>query len=239
MARQTKLVVAIVEDDDAEYAEIKLALDKFGAENDVTFVSDRYDNADVMLSVYKPVYDIVFMDIGLPGTDGFEASKKLREADKNVLLIFVTSMSRFAVSGYEVDAFDFIVKPIAYGNFKLKLMRSLQRLSSSRDSRIKVQAADGLRIVSVSSIKYVEVMNRSIIYHTTDGDINSYGSLKNVEATLPAKQFAKCNSCYLVNLDFVSSVRDYTVTVGDEKLSVSHSKKKEFLQALGAFMEGK
>lgn len=233
-----KLVVAIVEDDDADYAAIRAALDKFGAENRVSFVSDRFTSADMMLSVYKPIYDIVFMDIGLPGTDGFEISKKLRETDKDVLLIFVTSMSRFAVSGYEVDAFDFVVKPIAYGNLKLKLLRALDRLNANADRKIKVQASDGLRIVSVSSIKYVEVMNRSIVYHTTDGDIHTYGALKNIEAMLPAKQFAKCNSCYLVNLDYVSSVRDYTAIVDGDELSVSHSKKKEFLQALCAFMEG-
>lgn len=56
------------------------------------------------------------MDIARPGADGFEVSKKLREIDKTVLLIFVVDMSRFVVSGYEVGAFDFIVNPIKYGN---------------------------------------------------------------------------------------------------------------------------
>ena len=82
-------------------------------------------------------------------------------------------------------------------------------------------------------------MNRSIIYHTNSGDISSYGALKNVETQLPKKQFARCNNCYLVNLDYVTSVKDYTAVVGGEELKISHSKKKEFLQAIGARMEGK
>lgn len=232
-----RAVVAIVEDDEAEYKEIKDAIERFGRENGITFVTDRFETADMLLSVYKPVYDIIFMDIGLPGTDGFEASKKLREADAEVMLIFVTSMSRFAVSGYEVGAFDFIVKPIKYGNIKLKLLRAVERLGSSAERRIKVNSDDGLRILSVDAIKYVEVMNRSIIYHTADGDVRSYGALKNIESILPAKRFAKCNSCYLVNLGFVTSVKDNVVTVGGDELTVSRGKRKEFLQALGVYME--
>ena len=232
-----RAVVAIVEDDEAEYIEIKDAIERFGKENGITFVTDRFETADMLLSVYKPVYDIIFMDIGLPGTDGFEASKKLRDADADVMLIFVTSMSRFAVSGYEVGAFDFIVKPIKYGNIKLKLLRAVERLGSSAEQRIKVHSDDGLRILSVDGIKYVEVMNRSIIYHTTDGDVRSYGALKNIESTLPTKRFAKCNSCYLVNLGFVTAVKDNVVTVGGDELTVSRGKRKEFLQAHGVYME--
>lgn len=233
-----KINLAIVEDDDNEYAALIEAVERFGTENGVKFSYDRFENADVMLGAYKPVYDIVFMDIGLPGTNGFEASKRLRERDKNVMIIFVTSLARFAVSGYEVGAFDFIVKPVKYGNMKVKLLRALERLNAAADKKLKVQTPDGLRIVSVSEIKYVEVMNRSIVYHTTNGDVHSYGSLKNIETLLPDR-FAKCNNCYLVNLDHVTTVRDYTATVGGDELKISRAKKKEFLQALGAHMEGK
>ena len=234
-----KINLAIVEDDDKEYTALIAAVERFGSENGVAFSYDRFKTADVMLSAYKPVYDIVFMDIGLPGTNGLEASKRLRERDKNVMIIFVTSLAQFAVNGYEVGAFDFILKPVMYGNIKLKLLRAMERIAASVDLKIKVQSSDGLRIVSVSDIKYVEVMNRSIIYHTNSGDIRSYGALKNVETQLPKKQFARCNNCYLVNLDYVTSVKDYTAVVGGEELKISHSKKKEFLQALGARMEGK
>ena len=233
-----KLALAVVEDDDAEFDAIKASIEKFGTESEINFTVERFVSADLLLAVYKPTYDIIFMDIGLPGIDGFEASKKLRQIDENVLLIFVTSMSKFAVSGYEVGAFDFIVKPVKYGNLKLKLLRVIDRLKASTDQKIKVQTGDGLRIVPISSIKYVEVMNRSIIYHTEDGDVSVYGSLKNVESTLPEKQFVKCNNCYLVNLSHVSSVKGFTAIVGGEELTLSRSRKKEFLQALGAYMEG-
>ena len=147
-----KINLAIVEDDDKEYTALIAAVERFGSENGVAFSYDRFKTADVMLSAYKPVYDIVFMDIGLPGTNGLEASKRLRERDKNVMIIFVTSLAQFAVNGYEVGAFDFILKPVMYGNIKLKLLRAMERIAASVDLKIKVQSSDGLRIVSVSDI---------------------------------------------------------------------------------------
>lgn len=238
-ANKFKKTAAVIEDDDTEFISIKTMLDRFTSEtaDAPRFECVRFDNAVTFLQNYKPVYDIVFMDIGLPGMNGFEAAKKLRETDGSVLLIFVTNMSQFAVSGYEVGAFDFIVKPIKYGAIKLKLTRALQKLDSRDDKKITVPSTDGMRVVSVSTIRYVEVMNHDIVYHTTQGDIKSYGSLKKAEAVLPADTFTRCNSCYLVNLKYVTGIKEFTAFVGGDEISISHSKKKDFLDAIAKYME--
>ncbi len=70
---------------------------------------------------YRADYDIVFMDIELPGINGMEAAHRLREIDQQVILIFVTNMAQFAVKGYEVDALDYIIKPAQYGPLSIKL----------------------------------------------------------------------------------------------------------------------
>ena len=76
------------------------------------------------------------MDIQLSDLDGMEAAKKLRRLDSSVTLIFVTNMANFAVRGYEVDALDFIVKPVEYFSFALKLDRALERLKSTAEQEI-------------------------------------------------------------------------------------------------------
>ena len=235
-----EVYVAIIEDEDGEARAIEDALEKASVEKDgaITFRLHRFKDAIAFLTGYKPMYDIVFMDIGLPGMDGFKASKKLREIDKYVLLIFVTSMQRFALAGYEVSAFDFVVKPVKYGNFRMKLFRALEKLDSSDEMKIKVPSTQGARFIPVSTIKYVEIMNHDLVFHTTEGNVNSYGTLKKIEELLPPNSFAKCNSCYLVNLRYVTKIKEFTAFVGGDELKISHAKKKEFLQAIAAYMAG-
>ena len=231
--------VAIVEDEESEYLSIKGQLDKFTEEcgGKYKFECVHFCDAVVFLQNYKPVYDIIFMDIALPGMNGFNASKKLREIDPSVLLIFVTNMSRFAVSGYEVGAFDFVVKPVKYGAFRLKLLRALQNLEANGDKKITIPSPEGMRVIPISTIKYVEVMNHDLIYHTKNGDVKSYGSLKKAESMLPSNGFARCNSCYLVNLKYVTGVKDYSVFVAGEEIAISHAKKKDFLGAIAEYLE--
>ena len=181
--------VAVVEDSDEEFETIREHLERFSVEGGGRYELDciRFRDAVNFLQGYKPIYSMIFMDIGLPGINGFDATKKLREIDSTVLLIFVTNMSRFAVSGYE-GAFDFVVKPVKYGSLRLKLMRALERLAATEDKKIKIPSGGGARYLSVSAIKYVEVMNHSIVFHTTEGDIESYGSLKKMEDMLPTRR---------------------------------------------------
>lgn len=130
--------VAIVEDEDAAAAILSNCLDKYASakREGVEFSVCRYHDAVSFLENYRSRFDIVFMDIQLPDLDGMEAAKKLRRLDSSVTLIFVTNMANFAVRGYEVDALDFIVKPVEYFSFALKLDRALERLKSTAEQEI-------------------------------------------------------------------------------------------------------
>ena len=136
--------VAIVEDSDDEFDAVKAQLDRFASESEkYAFECVRFRDAVSFLQSYKPMYDIVFMDIGLPGINGFEATRKLREIDDTVLLMFITNMSKFAVNGYEVGAFDFVVKPIKYASMRLKLLRAMERLDANEDKKLQIPSSGG------------------------------------------------------------------------------------------------
>ncbi len=111
------LHVAVVEDNDRDAEYLLSPLKRYGRENNMEIEAKRYVNGILFLEQYRGDFDLVFMDIDMPAMNGMNTAKALREMDAHVVLIFVTALARFALNGYEVDAFDFIVKPLQYNFF--------------------------------------------------------------------------------------------------------------------------
>lgn len=230
--------VCIVEDDTAAAGQLREYLDEYGRQRSCRFTVSNYADSLDFLETCSSNYDIIFMDIELPYINGMEVVRRIRETDRRVIVIFVTNMAQYAVSGYEVDAFDFIVKPVNYFGFAMKLDRALERFKTLQDKEIWITEGANKRRLRFSEIKYVEVAHHKIIYHTTGGNFTTYDTLKNVCLVFVDAPFALCNRCFLVNLQFVTSIDDYSVTVAGEELQISRNKKKSFLESLNDFMGG-
>lgn len=230
--------IAVVEDSPAEAETLRRHFTRYTEERGVPFHVTYFTSGEEFLSKYRPIYDLVFMDIGLPKMTGMEAAARLRDMDKSVTLIFVTNMAQFAVKGYEVDAFDFVVKPVSYSNFALKLHRALNKLNTRRDTEVVISLSDQILRLSASRIKYIEISGHNMVYHTTDGPIHAYGNLKDAEASLNSPMFVRCNNCYLVNLNYVQAIRGYTAVVDGDELQISRPRRKAFVQALNDYLGG-
>lgn len=111
-------------------ADLKQFMERFGAQENIHFSALHFPDAAQFLDQYQPFYDIVFMDIRMPGIDGMTAAEQLLHVDPAVPLVFVTSMVQFAVQGYSVDVLDFIVKPVKYPAFQLKMKRIISIATS-------------------------------------------------------------------------------------------------------------
>ncbi|MBO4989577.1 MAG: response regulator transcription factor [Clostridia bacterium] len=230
--------IAIVEDEKKEAEKLKSFLKKFEGETGERFDVLWYSDAIAFLTGYRSNFDIVLMDIELPDINGMEAAVKLRAIDPVVTLIFVTNMAQFAVKGYEVQAFRFIVKPVSYDNFSLCLKRAIYKIQSEKnfDRTIAIPLPTGVKRVSASALKYVEVVSHHLSWHTEEGVIESSGSLSKVEKDLEGANFFRCNSCYLVNLKYVTEISGYDVFVGRERLTVSHPRRRDFMLALNEYL---
>jgi DNA-binding LytR/AlgR family response regulator len=176
------------------------------------------------------------MDIDMPHMNGMVAAEKLREIDPSVMLIFVTNLAQFAIKGYEVSAYDFIVKPVSYYDFSMKLKRALSAMKARTEPAIVLRTASGLVRFYASELMYVECLGHQIIYHTESQDHVSYGSLKKLESEPWAAHFARCNNCYLLNLAYIYRVEGYTAYVKDIPIAISHPKRQEFLRQLNDYL---
>lgn len=231
--------IKIVEDDVVASDTLKEYLKKYASENNLSFKIDVFNNAVSFLSNYDHEADLVFMDIEMEYMNGMDAAKKLRTFDENIIIIFVTNMAQFAIKGYEVDALDFIVKPVKYFDFSFRLEKAIRKIKNNQKSYISINTTgQGFIKIDVSKIKYIEVLGHDITYYLDDAIYQSYGTLKKIEKDLPSNKFARCNSCYLINLKYVESIKEYTVNVGGKELKISQPKKKEFMKALNNYING-
>ena len=230
--------IAIVEDEVRERAHLRDCLTYMAEKERLKFDIVEFGSGEAFLGGYQPVYDIVLMDIELPGINGMETAKALRRLDSFVLLVFVTNMVQYAVSGYEVDALNYILKPVNRFDFALKMNKAISRTAKRTEESVQIRAGKDLYMLPVAAIRYLEVDGHYIVYHTTEGDYSEYITLKEAEKKLDKPYFVRCNRCYLVNLKYVAAVRDDVVQVGRDELLISRPQKKAFLNALAVFIGG-
>lgn len=231
------ITVAVVEDDDKEAERIKSYLVSYGKENDENFNVLHFSDGLEFLEKIRPEIDVVFMDIEMPFLNGMDAAKKLRQSDPSVPLVFITNLKQYALNGYEVEAMDFLVKPVAYAAFSTMMGRVCARLALCTDKEIFIQNAQGGVKIKISDIFYVEVIKHYVIFHTPRGEVKMWGSLSDIEKRLPADRFARCNNCYLVHLAYATRLEGNDLYVGGDVLAVSRGTKQEFMQRLLDYME--
>ena len=233
------LGIAIVEDDREQAALLETHIKRYAAEHQLVVSVSVFYDAVTFLEKYTQGYQMIFMDIKMPMLDGMDAARFLRERDQKVVLVFVTTMRQYAIQGYDVDAADFIVKPVNYPEFALKFTRLLGKVERpeavSPDVFIKTE--NSFVRLAPSDIFYVEGKGHYCVYHTASGEYRRYQALKNAEASLSSRSFARCNNFLLVNLEHVSKIDGMSVFVEGEELQISHPKRKAFVEAFSQFME--
>lgn len=231
--------IALIEDDVSAQNDIKRFLLRYGEEKGEDFSVSAFSSAEQFLTGYKADYDLIIMDIMLTGMNGMDAAKKLRELDKDTVLVFVTNMAQFAVGGYSVGAFDFILKPVTYASFYLKFIRIMDKIKSQDGAQLVIKGKQFSRRIYAADIIYVEVADHDLVYHTSSGNVTGHGSMRAVESALKGNNFVLCNQSYLVNLKYVEELRASEVKAGGDWLVISRPKKKSFTAAVEKYFHEK
>lgn len=230
--------VAIVEDEAEIREQLMGYVQRYTRQYGTVFEVKTFADGLEILEDYRPVYDLILLDIEMKHLDGMETARRIRELDPEVMLVFITNMAQYAIKGYAVGALDYVLKPVPYFAFSQQLQKVEEQLRRRTRHYLAVPVEGGLRRLDTSRIYYIESEGHRVHFYTEEGDFVAPGALKALEEKLADRPFARCNSGYLVNLAQVQAVQQNTVEVGPYELQVSRPKRKSFLAALTDYIGG-
>lgn len=236
--RQT-IRVGVLDDEEPERAVLVRHLRRYEAEHAVRLDVSTFATGPELLDRYGADLDIVFLDVQMPGDDGFEVARRLRDLDTDLVIVFVTHMGHLAIRGYEVEALGYLVKPVPYFAFSRELGRAVRRSRRVVPDALMLSLPDGVARVGIGDVVYVESTGHRITVHALDRRYELRGTLKAFESELADKGFHRSNNCYLVNLRHVVAVRATSCVLrGDVELQVSRPRRRAFLDALAQHVGG-
>ena len=224
--------IAIVEDEDSYADELAGYLQHFQKESGVRLHITRYRDGDEIAENYPGGFDILLMDIQMRFMDGMTAAEKIRALDRDVVIMFITNRTDYAIRGYEVDALDYVLKPVSYFSLARKMERALERIGSRSGSVLSIPTRSGMINLRTQELLYVESLGHNLVYHTAENAFSVRGRLQDVEDKLTGSGFFRINKGCLVNLGHVDAVRDGCAAAGGELLPVSRARRSDFMKAL-------
>ena len=232
--------LALVEDERDAADALAAFIERYSQERSEEFEITRFGNA-IDFEMCRQRFDLVFMDIQMPGINGMEAARLLRTYDDETPIIFVTNLAQYAVRGYEVNALDFIVKPVTYFNFRMRMDKAMRHIHRNAGRSIAISTRDGLRVIQLSDIEYVEVSKHDLTYHLygEKDPFVVYGSLVAFEEQVAGGPFVRISNSCLVNMNHIRSVKGPALLLrSGETLYFSRSRKREAVETITEFLGG-
>ena len=213
--------IAICEDDTTQQNILTAALDSYRTPAGEHVQYDVYHNGlDLLASINTHRYDVLLLDILMPGFTGIETAREIRESNEKIPIIFLTTSQEFAVESYRIHAFDYLMKPVDQNALFETLDRAYAVTESTLEKSILIQTAKAVYVLSLSQIEFVEINNRTLSFHLIDGTVKSIsGRLSDYEDTLLSHpEFLKIHRSYIINMDLMKALnqKSFITLTGNE-----------------------
>jgi len=185
--------------------------------------------------------DLIFLDINMPEISGISFAKAI---NKDIKIIFTTAYRDYAVEGFDLQAVDYLLKPIAFERLLQAVNRYFEVASTTIDTTLTttesndfifVRSDRRMLKVDFNAIIYVESYSDYIKIHLQDETITTRETITSIEAKLPKTQFLRIHRSYIVCIAKIQSFTNEHITVNRKALSISRSHKKEVLKRLENF----
>ncbi len=187
---------------------------------------------------------LLFLDIQMPKITGLEFFKTLQNAPP---VIFTTAYPQYALEGFEVNALDYLVKPISFERF-LKATLKAKEYYEVRDKNTSeataatyffIKADNKLVKIAYDEVLFVEALQNYVTIYTADKKYMTYLTFKSVEDYLPADKFLKVHKSYIVAASKIDSIEGSDIRIGERHIPISRNQKEEVMEKLlkGKFLK--
>jgi len=175
---------------------------------------------------YKEQFFLVFLDIEMPGLDGLEVARCLKQNNRDAIIVFLTSYPEMMQKAFEVRAFRYLLKPLS----KDALYECMNAVMDELEvATVMLYKGGILKIVKTKNILYIEAGIKNTIVRTEDGIYESKNSMVEWDDRLTGGNFFRCHKTYFVNLAYVDEIQKvYATLYNSERVAVSRRNRKEF-----------
>ncbi len=198
--------IAICDDEDAQRACLGSLVRAWAAARDAQIRIEEYASAESLLFAGEDdgVADILLLDIQMGGMDGVQLARRVRAADRDAQIVFITGFADYVAMGYDVEALHYLMKPVAEDKLREVLDRAMQRLGREQETLL-VQAQDATVRIPLREILYVEAFSHYVSIRTAGGEVQARANISAMEKDLGAG-FVRCHRSYVVGLRHISRI---------------------------------
>lgn len=221
--------IAICDDEFYQRNMLRSIVEKIAGELHIKIeMSLHMSREELLEKLEKDVYayDIILLDIQMKELTGIEVAKVIRQTNQSTLIIFITAVADFVFEGYNVRAFNYILKPIEEEKVKGIVVQAIKTLEVEDKPYYPVTTKEATYNVKIEEILYFKSDRRMIQVLTTKGEYHFYNKLDEIEEDLESKGFIRCHQRYLVNIAHIDYMSESEVQLKrQERLPISKFKR--------------
>lgn len=224
--------IAFCDDDMEVLHQMNELLDRYRVEwnEDITYAAFQ-SPFELLTEIEKGIRpDILFLDVVMPGQNGMDVAKEIRQYDTNMKIIFLTSSPEFAVESYSVGAYFYQLKPIWEESFFRLMDAVLAECEKKKKNSLILRSKDGITRIDLQQLEYCEVLGRKLLFHLENGVVlESAGSLDDLAGQLMQySNFFRPHRSFLVNMEYIQNISSRSIKmVNDAEIPIPHGKCSE------------
>ncbi|MBR1382828.1 MAG: response regulator transcription factor [Ruminococcus sp.] len=226
--------IAVCDDEQRFLTDFKRIMSKLYKSLDI--LTDDFSDAEQLLKSFRRrPYDVVFLDIEMPGMDGLTLAAKLRELSAEVYIVFLTGHVEYAIKGYEVNALRYLTKPADEQKVREVIVYVLKKQDSEK--LLWVKTPEGEIKIKLSDVLFIEAQNQNVLINTAEDSYSVRGNISDYEKNLQSEGFFRIHRSYLASLRRVVRINGKEVIMDDgTSLPVSRSRETRLKELLFSYV---